>query len=79
MAPVVKLLSSYTLFETPDDNSGVASLRKLIARYMQPQTGYTARRAMFETNFPGDYDHLSRFGEWGAGDAPKKIKVGDHG
>ena len=34
-ASVLKLLSSYTLFETPDDNSGVASLRKLIARYMQ--------------------------------------------
>lgn len=34
-ATVLKLLSSYTLFETPDDNSGVASLRKLIARYMQ--------------------------------------------
>ncbi len=34
-ATVLKLLSSYTLFETPDDNSGRASLRKLIARYMQ--------------------------------------------
>ena len=34
-ATVLKLLSSYTLFETPEDNSGAASLHKLIARYMQ--------------------------------------------
>mgnify|MGYP002351699322 FL=1 len=32
---VLKFLSSYTLFETPEDNSGSASLIKLIARYMQ--------------------------------------------
>ena len=39
-------------------------LHRLVARYALPETGYTARRAMFETTFPGDYDHLSRFGEW---------------
>lgn len=36
-ATVLKLLSSYTLFETPEDNSGSASLIKLIARYVQYQ------------------------------------------
>ncbi len=34
-ATVLKFLNSYTLFETPEDNSGSASLIKLIARYMQ--------------------------------------------
>jgi double-strand break repair protein AddB len=37
---------------------------KLIRAYQSPDQGYTARRAVFETRFPGDYDHLSRFGEW---------------
>lgn len=40
------------------------SLHRLIGRYLQRDTGYTSRRAMFETNFAGDYDHLARFGEW---------------
>lgn len=40
------------------------ALHKLIGRYLEPETGYTSRRAMFETNFAGDYDHLARFGEW---------------
>ncbi|HRK41410.1 MAG TPA: double-strand break repair protein AddB [Gemmobacter sp.] len=40
------------------------ALHRLIARYSQRETGYTSRRAMFETNFAGDYDHLARFGEW---------------
>lgn len=39
-------------------------LHKLVARHALRETGYTARRAMFETAYPGDYDHLSRFGEW---------------
>ncbi len=40
------------------------ALHRLIARYMQRDTGYTSRRALFETSFAGDYDHLARFGEW---------------
>lgn len=55
------------------------SLHRLIARYMQPQTGYTARRAMFETNFPGDYDHLSRFGEWEMTDPAQPCRTGTAG
>lgn len=39
-------------------------LHRLIGRYLTPGTGYAARRAVFESRFPGDYDHLSRFGEW---------------
>ena len=36
----------------------------LIARYLSRTTGYAARRAVFETRFSGDYDHLTRHGEW---------------
>lgn len=38
--------------------------RRLIAAYADPQTGYTARRAMMKDTDASDYDHLSRFGEW---------------
>jgi RecB family exonuclease len=41
-----------------------AKLIKLITRYFQRATGYTARRALFETKYDRTYDHLSRFGEW---------------
>jgi RecB family exonuclease len=39
-------------------------LERLISAYFDRQKGYTARRAVFTTQWPGDYDHLSRFGEW---------------
>ncbi len=39
-------------------------LIRLIRRYELAETGYTARRAVFSSRFPGDYDHLARFGEW---------------
>ncbi len=51
-------------------------LIKLIGCYLTPSQGYTARRAMFETNFPGDYDHLSRFGEWDMTAKPTPVDVG---
>ena len=53
------------------------SLHRLIGQYMQRSKGYTARRAMFETNFPGDYDHLSRFGEWDMTSPATAADVGD--
>ena len=37
---------------------------RLIARYIDPKTGYTARRALRSTRDVSDYDQLSRFGEW---------------
>lgn len=37
---------------------------KLIARYFNPEQGYTARRAMHSVDATSDYDQLSRFGEW---------------
>ena len=48
----------------------------LISRYMRRNTGYTARRALFETRHAGDYDHLSRFGEWEMSDRALPELVG---
>ncbi|MGB8811903.1 MAG: double-strand break repair protein AddB [Paracoccaceae bacterium] len=39
-------------------------LQKLIGRYLDPDTGYASRRAVFENHTVGDYDHLARYGEW---------------
>jgi len=41
-----------------------AKLITLISRYLSRTTGYAARRALFESRFAGEYDHLSRYGEW---------------
>jgi double-strand break repair protein AddB len=55
-------------------------LLKLISRYLRRATGYSARRAVFETRHPGDYDHLSRFGEWEMSDRAVPELVGpEHG
>ncbi|MES2433183.1 MAG: double-strand break repair protein AddB [Pseudomonadota bacterium] len=51
-------------------------LLTLIARYLRRATGYTARRALFETRHAGDYDHLSRFGEWEMSDRAAPEIVG---
>ena len=47
----------------------------LISRYLRRSTGYTARRALFESRFEGSYDHLSRYGEWQMSDhaAPQPV------
>ncbi len=45
-------------------NEEWGKLIQLIGSYMQRKTGYTARRALFETRIEGRYDHLARFGEW---------------
>ena len=39
-------------------------------RYLDPARGYVSRRAVFQERFPGDYDHLARFGEWATSDTP---------
>lgn len=52
-------------------------LHRLIGRYMQLATGYTARRALFSASDATDYDHLSRFGEWDLTDPPRAQDVGD--
>jgi len=51
-------------------------LHRLIAAYDRRQTGYTARRALFDRRTAGDYDHLARYGEWQISDAPGPEEVG---
>jgi ATP-dependent helicase/nuclease subunit B len=51
-------------------------LAELIAAYRQRAKGYTARRVVETQGFAGDYDHLSRFGEWDHTDAPEHGEVG---
>jgi len=50
-------------------------LHQLIAEYMSPDRGYVSRRAMHGERFPGDYDHLARYGEWEMTDDPKPEDV----
>lgn len=50
---------------------------RLIARYAQRGTGYTARRAVFAERIEGDYDHLARYGEWQMTDRAVAQDVGD--
>lgn len=50
----------------------------LAQHYLQNGQGFTARRALQKASDTSDYDHLSRYGEWGAGDLPVKMRVGDH-
>ena len=49
---------------------------KLIDAYNRLETGYFARRAVFEMRYPLDYDHLSRFGEWQMSDTSPGFRVG---
>lgn len=51
-------------------------LQGLIARYLESSQGFTARRAMQLSRDIGDYDHLSRFGEWDITDLPVPEDVG---
>lgn len=53
-----------------------AGLHRLISNYFRRETGYTARRAVFEARIEGDFDHLARFGEWEMSDAPEPEDVG---
>ncbi|MBM7067231.1 double-strand break repair protein AddB [Actibacterium sp. 188UL27-1] len=51
-------------------------LHRLIIHYHSETKGFTARRAVQTTRFEGDYDHLSRLGEWSDTDPPKAEDVG---
>jgi double-strand break repair protein AddB len=45
-----------------------ARLRRLIAHYQRPGSGYVARLRPQTLSYESDYDHLSRKGEWEDGD-----------
>lgn len=51
-------------------------LYKLISHYLDGGSGFTARRAVMKERFGGDYDHLSRYGEWETSDEPVAEVVG---
>lgn len=51
-------------------------LLKLIASYRRPAQGFTARRAVETEARPGDFDALSRRGEWEVTDPPVTLPVG---
>ncbi len=54
-----------------------ARLVALTVRYQDRQTGYTARRALFEDRIETDFDHLSRYGEWETNQPPHGVDVGN--
>jgi ATP-dependent helicase/nuclease subunit B len=49
----------------------------LIGTYRHRAQGYTARRLAETQRFAGDYDHLSRFGEWDHSMPPEPEEVGE--
>lgn len=62
---------------TPDITAEVwEGLHALIGHYRHEMAGYTARRAVHKDRFEGDYDHLSRHGEWDTTDHPAPVSVG---
>ncbi len=52
--------------------------RRLLAHFLDPESGFPSRRAVKNTRFVGDYDHLARYGEWDETAAPLRQPVGEH-
>jgi double-strand break repair protein AddB len=52
-----------------------ARFSSLIHQYFDETQPFTARRAMFKSEDHSDYDHLSRYGEWGIADNPNKERL----
>ena len=50
-------------------------LLQLLEHFNKKSMGYMPRRAMERVRFSGDYDHLSRFGEWDDSDAVVKVDL----
>lgn len=48
-----------------------AELATLLTAWADPRRGYTARMAVESDARAGDFDHLSRFGEWDLSEAPR--------
>lgn len=53
----------------------LSHLTALLAAYLDPDKGYTARRAFKSDRFDGPFDHLARLGEWDVTDAPVKVDL----
>ncbi|PIE08300.1 MAG: double-strand break repair protein AddB [Rhodobacterales bacterium] len=85
-APVMQVayigLGANTRFEpmpvAPEDVAATGNdLQTLIRAYHTRAQGYTARRMPEKQSFAGDYDHLSRFGEWDLSTPPDAREVGE--
>ncbi|MEP3347127.1 MAG: double-strand break repair protein AddB [Litoreibacter sp.] len=63
-------------FEHGDLDKIWDELTALIAAYMEPDKGFSSRRAVFETRWEQSYDHLARFGEWDETDEAVTTEVG---
>ncbi len=67
-ASFVGLSGKGAIRSAPLDDEPVAEIRAdftgLIARYLDPEQGFTSRRMLFSDKDRGSYDHLARFGEW---------------
>ncbi|MEM1129519.1 MAG: double-strand break repair protein AddB [Pseudomonadota bacterium] len=53
-----------------------AEFSRLISAFAIFETGYAAQAARFRATEPGDFDQLSRFGEWDLSDRAHAIEVG---
>lgn len=53
-----------------------SGLTRLIARYLDPEQGFAASRALKKEEDEGPYDQLARRGEWDGSDAPTLIRLG---
>jgi ATP-dependent helicase/nuclease subunit B len=49
-----------------------SDLQTLLLHWRDPNSGYTARYALFSKQDSSPYDHLARFGEWDISDLPQK-------
>ena len=49
----------------------LTALATLLTAWADPRRGYTARMAVESDARAGDFDHLSRFGEWDLSEAPR--------
>ncbi|MCR8825450.1 double-strand break repair protein AddB [Pseudosulfitobacter koreensis] len=54
------------LLEEPPEKT-LEDLRTLLSAYLDPEKGFTARRAPRSEMDEGDYDQLARYGEWDTG------------
>lgn len=61
---------------TPEIDAIWARFVTLIHAYEKRSNGYASRRAVFDMRYPGDYDHLARFGEWDMTDKAVSFQVG---
>ena len=65
-----------TALDSDEVGAVLAEFQKLISAYRQRERGYTSRRAVEQTSYGQDYDHLARYGEWDESDPPSEREVG---